>query len=217
MFLHSRQMKFHINPRPESKLRMNSWQTYEIPSENTHRAADLPLQPFTSPALPASEIPKPATLCGKSASPRIFPRASHLQKGFPQGRGQAESTVVYSPSIMADPARWFSHLAASTLPPTESLWLEVGEGCLNLFYVVKHSSEHQLPSPPLGLLLFLTPGKDPNAFSFPKLYSKLHAFAQIGLLRRPHSCPAQDVQLVRFQVIRYDFFGGGVAVSLSLI
>lgn len=127
-------------------------------------------------ALPASEIPKPVTLCGKSASPRIFPRASHLQKGFPQRRGQAEITAVYSPSIMADPARRLSHLAASTLPPTQSLWLEVGDGCLNLFHVVEWSSEHQLPSPPLGLLLFLTPGKDPNAFSFPKLYSKTPYF-----------------------------------------
>lgn len=167
IFLHSRQMKFHINPRPESRLRMNSWQTYEIPSENTHQAADLPLQPFTSPALPASEIPKPVTLCGKSASPRSFPRASHLQKGFPQGRGQAESIEVYSPSIMADPARWFSHLAASTLPPTESLWLEVGEGCLNLFYVVEHSSEHQLPSPPLWLSSLSDSRQRPKCILFP--------------------------------------------------
>lgn len=87
-----------------------------------------------------------------------------MQRGFPQGRGQAETTEVYFPSRPDRQGR-LSQPAASALPQTWSLWLEVGQGCFSLS--CRRDLQNTLyPLCPLPLLLFLTLGSAP-IHSFP--------------------------------------------------
>lgn len=90
--------------------------TYEIESENTNRTGHL-LYWFSSLLLLLVKVQRHLILyLGNQRLPESL-RASHRQKGFPQGRGQAETTEVYNWPSKADSPTDMESLAGGVLQP----------------------------------------------------------------------------------------------------
>lgn len=150
-------------------------------------------------------------LLWETSFPQDLSKSLPIAERFSTGGGGGESTEVYSPALTTDPAR-------QTLPPCcRSLWLAVGEGCLNLSEVAEGSPERHLPSPTLGFTFLSDSRENPKCILSP------YSLFQTPYLRS--NCPAKAptlyvpstglAELVCFWVIRQDFSGGGVLVALS--
>lgn len=151
-------------------------------------------------------------LPGSFQDPPTSRKVSHRERG----RQKVQQFTLH-PSWLTQQGG-FPFLQPVTLPPTQNLWLEVGEGCLNLLHAGEQFSRTPTTLPTPWLTSLSDSRQRPKcilSLSLPSIPNSMLLFKLACLCA--HTPAQHKLCKVSFQVIRHDFFGGGVAVSLSLI